>query len=126
MTRATLKMIEPDGPLQQVLSEQNLVLAAFGALGGTVRSAALKTTWKEGLRVTFIGGATSFGFGRLAPVLISKYYGIDIPEGAGHTFGVVCACAFFVGLVAVTLIERFVVMGKDDDDAETDIPATKV
>ena len=34
MTRVKLKMIEPNGPLHQVLSEQNLVLAAFGALGG--------------------------------------------------------------------------------------------
>ena len=50
---------------------------------------------------------------------------LELVQGASHTFGVACACAFFVGLVAVTLIERFVVMGKDDDDAETDIPATK-
>jgi hypothetical protein len=120
-----MTMFDSGGPVHQVISEQNLVLAAFGALGGMVRSAALKTTWKEGLRVTFIGCATSFGFGRLAPVIITKIYDVDIPDKVSDSFGVICACAFFVGLAAVTLIERFVIAGKPDAPG-TDLSPPKV
>lgn len=112
-------MLENGGPVQQVLAEQNIVLAGFGALGGMVRSAALKTTWKEGIRVTFIGSATSFGFGVLSPSLVEKFVGVDIPAGMANSMGVVCACAFMVGLIAITLIERFVMSG-NPTTAQTD------
>ena len=46
---------------QSIFNERGALLATFGALGGAVRSAALKTGWREGLRVIFIGSATSFG-----------------------------------------------------------------
>jgi uncharacterized protein len=88
-----------------IFNERGLLLAIFGALGGAVRSAALKTTWREGLRVIFIGSATSFGFGTLAPHLLRPWIG-DLPEGMGAALGTLCATAFLVGLMAVTIIER--------------------
>ncbi len=91
----------------QVFNERGALLAIFGALGGLVRSAALKTTWREGLRVTFIGSATAFGVGVLSPYLVQWWIG-DLPEGISSTaLGTLCAAAFIVGLVAVTMIERF-------------------
>lgn len=109
--------------LHSIFNERGALLAFFGALGGAVRSAALKTTWREGLRVIFIGGATSFGFGTLAPHLLRPWVG-DIPDGVGSAIGTICAAAFLVGLMAVTIIERIAAgksplpKGGDDDGDE--------
>lgn len=88
-----------------IFNERGALLVFFGALGGAVRSAALKTTWREGLRVMFIGGATAFGVGVLAPHLLRPWIG-DLPEGMAGALGTLCAASFLVGLMAVTLIER--------------------
>lgn len=89
-----------------IFNERGALLALFGALGGAVRSAALKTTWREGLRVIFIGSATAFGVGVLAPVLLRPWIG-DLPEGMAGTLGTLCAAAFLVGMLSVTFIERW-------------------
>lgn len=88
-----------------IFNERGALLAFFGALGGAVRSAALKTTWREGMRVVFIGSATAFGFGVLTPHLMRPWIG-DLPEGMAAALGTLCASAFLVGLMAVTIIER--------------------
>ena len=102
-----------------VFNERGALLAIFGAMGGAVRSATLKTTWREGVRVVFIGAATAFGVGVLAPIMLKPWIG-DLPEGMAGALGTLCAAAFMVGLVAVTMIERFLagkelVSGKDND-----------
>ena len=102
-----------------VFNERGALLAIFGAMGGAVRSATLKTTWREGVRVVFIGAATAFGVGVLAPIMLKPWIG-DLPEGMAGALGTLCAAAFMVGLVAVTMIERFLsgkdlTTGKDDD-----------
>ena len=89
----------------QIFNERGMLLVFFGALGGAVRSAALKTTWREGIRVMFIGGATAFGVGVLAPHILRPWIG-DLPDGMAGALGTLCAAAFLVGLMAVTLIER--------------------
>lgn len=98
-----------DGPsiFSQVFNERGAVLAFFGALGGAVRSATLKTTWKEGLRVIFIGGAFSFGVGALGPYVISPWVG-TLPQDLSAALGTLCSAAFFIGLIGVTVAERFV------------------
>lgn len=88
-----------------IFNERGALLTAFGVLGGAVRSAALKTTWREGLRVMFIGGATAFGVGVLAPYLLRPWIG-DLPEGMSGALGTLCASAFLIGLMAVTTVER--------------------
>ena len=88
-----------------IFNERGFLLAFFGALGGAVRSAALKTTWREGLRVVFIGSGTAFGVGVLAPHLMKPWIG-DIPEGMAGALGTLCAASFMVGLISVTMIER--------------------
>lgn len=90
-----------------IFNERGALMAFFGALGGAVRSAVLRTTWREGLRVVFIGSATAFGFGVLAPQILRPWIG-DLPEGMATALGTLCAAAFMVGLVSVTLIERFI------------------
>lgn len=101
--------MDPKDPslLSQVFGDRGALLAFFGALGGLVRSAALKTTWKEGLRVTFIGASCSFGVGVLAPTILKPWIG-ELPSGIEGTLGGICAAAFLTGLVAVTMIERFI------------------
>lgn len=90
-----------------VFNERGALLALFGALGGAVRSATLKTTWREGLRVVFIGAASAFGVGILSPLLLRPWIG-ELPEGIGTALGTLCSAAFITGLVAVTMIERFI------------------
>jgi len=91
----------------EIFNERGALLAFFGALGGAVRSAALKTGWKESLRVVFIGSATSFGVGVLGPVVLRPWIG-DLPDEMSGALGTLCASAFLVGLVSVTLIERLI------------------
>lgn len=98
----------------EIFNERGALLAFFGALGGAVRSAAIKTTWREGVRVIFIGSATSFGVGVLAPTLLKPWIG-ELPEEMAGALGTLCAAAFLVGLVSVTLIERMI-----DNDSEED------
>lgn len=112
-------MSDPNSVLHEIFNERGALLTFFGALGGAVRSAALKTTWREGIRVIFIGSATSFGVGVLAPYLLRPWIG-DLPEGIAGALGTLCAAAFLVGLIAVTLIERMVegkMAGKEEDNA---------
>lgn len=98
----------------QIFNERGALLAFMGALGGAVRSATLKTTWREGLRVIFIGGAFAFGIGILAPTVLKPWIG-DLPDGMEGALGTLRVSAFLVGLVAVTLIERFLTKGQADD-----------
>lgn len=88
-----------------IFSDQSVILAFFGALGGSVRAVTLRTSWREGLRVVFVGGATAFGAGVLAPTLLRPYFG-ELPDGAAGALGTLGASAFLLGLIAVTLIER--------------------
>ena len=90
----------------QIFNEQGALLAFFGALGGLVRSATIKTGVIEGIRVTFIGSAMAFGVGVLSPFLVRPWVG-ELPEGMHSALGTLCAGAFIVGLVGVTLVERF-------------------
>lgn len=100
--------------IDQVFNERGAVLTFFGALGGAVRGAVLKTTWREGLRVIFVGGAFSFGVGVLAPTVLRPWIG-DLPDDVQGALGTLCATAFLTGLVAVTLIERFIDKKEHED-----------
>lgn len=93
--------------IEEVFNQRAAILTFFGMLGGSVRAAVLKTTWKEGLRVVFVGGAVSFGVGVVAPVMLRPWIG-EIPEGMAGALGTLTAASFLTGLVAVTLVERFI------------------
>jgi hypothetical protein len=102
-----------------IFNERGVILAFFGALGGAVRSAALKTSWREGLRVMFIGSSTAFGVGVLAPHLLRPWIG-DLPDGMAGALGTLCAAAFLIGLMAVTLIERMAAGKSIGPESNTD------
>lgn len=91
----------------EVFNARSAMLTFFGALGGSVRAAVLKTGWKEGLRVIFVGGAVAFGVGVLGPVILRPWIG-DLPEEMAGAMGTLTAASFLIGLVAVTLVERFI------------------
>lgn len=97
-------MTTPEGhALAEVFSQQALVLTIFGALGGSVRAAVLKTTWRETLRVIFVGGAVSFGVGVIGPSIVTPIFG-DL--GTSGSMGALTASAFLLGLISVTIVER--------------------
>jgi len=97
------------GMWSQVLTEKGAVLAFFGALGGAVRSATLRTTWRESLRIIFIGSATAFGLGEVSPTILRWIFGeAAIPESASTAVGFIAAMAFIVGLIAVVLVEYLI------------------
>lgn len=91
--------------LNEVFNQRAVILTFFGALGGSVRAAVLKTSWKEGLRVIFIGGAVSFGIGTLAPFLLRPWIG-ELPPGMEGALGTLTAASFIIGLMSGTLIEN--------------------
>lgn len=93
--------------LQEVFNQRALLLTFFGSLGGSVRAAVLRTTWRESLRVIFVGGAVSFGVGVLGPVVLRPWIG-DLPDEMAGALGTLTAASFLIGLVAVTLVERFI------------------
>ncbi|AID16891.1 hypothetical protein vBDshPR2C_76 [Dinoroseobacter phage vBDshPR2C] len=93
--------------LGEVFNQRAVILTFFGALGGSVRAAVLKTTWREGLRVVFVGGAVAFGVGVLGPVIMRPWIG-DLPDEMAGAMGTLTAASFLIGLVAVTLVERFI------------------
>jgi len=91
----------------EVFNQRAAILTFFGALGGSVRATVLKTTWREGLRVIFVGGAVAFGVGVVGPVIMQPWIG-DLPDEMIGAMGTLTAASFLIGLVAVTLVERFV------------------
>ena len=97
----------------EVFNEQGVLLTFFGALGGAVRSAVLKTSWLESLRVIFVGSSTSFSFGVLSPLFLTSWIG-ELPQEMNRSLGTMCAAAFLTGLVAVTYVERFVEKHRGD------------
>ena len=91
----------------EVFNQRAAVLTFFGMLGGSVRAAVLKTTWREGLRVIFVGGAVAFGVGVVGPVLMKPWIG-ELPDQMAGALGTLTAASFLIGLVAVTIVERFI------------------
>ena len=94
-------------PFSTIFNERGALLAIFGAMGGAVRSATLKTTWREGIRVIFIGSVLSFGFGSLSPYFLRPFIG-KLPDDLATSLGFLCSAAFVVGLVGVTVAERII------------------
>ena len=93
--------------IEEVFNQRAAILTFFGMLGGSVRAAVLKTSWREGLRVVFVGGAVAFGVGVVGPVMLKPWIG-ELPEGMAGALGTLTAASFLTGLVAVTLVERFI------------------
>lgn len=103
--------------IAEVFNQRAGILTFFGMLGGSVRAVVLKTTWREGLRVVFVGGAVSFGVGIIGPVLMKPWIG-ELPDEMAGALGTLTAAAFLTGLVAVTLVERFISGPTDEGNKE--------
>lgn len=112
-------MDEQKSLLLEVFNQRGAMLTFFGMLGGSVRAAVLKTTWREGLRVVFVGGAVSFGVGVLAPVLMKPWIG-ELPNQMAGALGTLTAASFLIGLVAVTVVERFIAGPSNKNNKEND------
>ena len=100
----------------EVFNQRAGILTFFGMLGGSVRATVLKTTWKEGVRVVFVGGAVAFGVGVAGPILMEPWLG-EVPDDMKGALGTLTAASFLIGLVAVTLLERYI-SGPDKDEGD--------
>lgn len=102
----------------EVFNQKAAILAGFGALGGSVRAAVLKTGWRESLRVIFVGGAVAFGVGVAGPSLLPDFIDeLDTSSG----LGALTASAFLLGLISVTIVERIFIKiweKKDNDNIQ--------
>lgn len=105
--------------LLEVFNQRAGILTFFGMLGGSVRAAVLKTGWKEGIRVVFVGGAVAFGVGVLGPVIMRPWIG-ELPDEMAGAMGTLTAASFLIGLVAVTLVERFIAGDTDEKKQQGD------
>ena len=99
----------------EVFNQRAGILTFMGMLGGSVRAVVLKTTWREGIRVVFVGGAVAFGIGVVAPVIMEPWIG-ELPENMAGALGTLTAASFLIGLVAVTLVERFISGPKEGEE----------
>jgi hypothetical protein len=99
----------------EVFNQRAGILTFMGMLGGSVRAVVLKTTWREGVRVVFVGGAVAFGIGVVAPVIMEPWIG-ELPENMAGALGTLTAASFLIGLVAVTLVERFISGPKEKEE----------
>ena len=99
----------------EVFNQRAGILTFMGMLGGSVRAVVLKTTWREGIRVVFVGGAVAFGTGVVAPVIMEPWIG-ELPENMAGALGTLTAASFLIGLVAVTLVERFISGPKEGEE----------
>jgi hypothetical protein len=100
-------MQDDPGLLGQIFTERAAVVAFFGAMGGLTRALALKTGWKEGVRVMLVGTLFASGVGMLAPFLLKPWIGEVTPEilALGGTTG---AFAYIMGITSATLIEMLI------------------
>ena len=97
-------MIDQDPtPFAEAFNQRAITLFFFGALGGSVRAAVLKSTLKESLRVIFVGGAVSFGVGVIGPGIVGPLLG---NLSSSSSLGTLTASAFLLGLISVTIVER--------------------
>lgn len=100
----------------EVFNQRAGILTIFGMLGGSVRAAVLKTTWREGVRVVFVGGAVAFGVGVLGPVILRPWIG-ELPNEMAGALGTLTAASFLIGLVAVTVVERFIAVPSKKEES---------
>ena len=91
--------------LAEVFNARGALLAFFGGLGGGVRWAVDGGRWRVGARRVFIGAATAFGVGLMAPVQLEPWIGSVQPE-ARASIGTLCGTAFLVGFLALSVLER--------------------
>ena len=62
-------------------------------------------------------GAVAFGVGVLGPVMMRPWIG-DLPDEMAGAMGTLTAASFLIGLVAVTLVERFI-SGPENNKGES-------
>ena len=92
------------GPLSQVFNELALVLALNGAAGGLACAMINRRPWRLIIVATILGAVFAFGFGQMAPQIVTSLLGVDFgPEGA--TVPALAAGAFLIGLMQDRLID---------------------
>jgi hypothetical protein len=90
------------GPLAEVFNETTLVLAIWGAAGGTARGIGLRVPWREIVRGAVLGALLASGLGVLLPHITGPLLSAELPT----TVPVLAACAYLVGLWPDLIIAR--------------------
>lgn len=98
----------------EVFNQRAAITTIMGSLGGTTRALFLKTDWRETIRVVVIGGLVAFGVGVLAPTLLPEW--IKVPEESSLSIGILASSSYMVGILAITIMEKFTSEAKSDDE----------
>jgi hypothetical protein len=107
------------GPFMTAFSEQTLVVAIFGALGGLTRWLGLKEPWRDGVRMVLLAVIMAVGIGVLWPLFIDSWFG-EIPDHLMHDPRAEWAGAYIIGLSSVSILGWLINRAapqKGDDDA---------
>ncbi|MGB1388636.1 MAG: hypothetical protein ACPG61_07090 [Paracoccaceae bacterium] len=108
-------MTNDPGLWMEIFNQRGGLLLFFGALGGATNCAVFKTSWRECLRVVFVGGSFSFGLGTLGPLVMKPWIG-DLPETSHGDIGALCGAAYMTGLLCMTIIEKWVDTAKKESE----------
>lgn len=103
------------GAFGAVFNENALIIAIFGALGGSARWLFLREKFREGLRLAVLGALLAFGLGNLASFLVKSWLG-QVPDHILAQPETVYYLAFVVGLGSVTILGRFIDAKEEDTD----------
>ena len=107
-------MVAGASPLAQAFDESALVIAIFGALGGSARWLFLQEGLREGGRLAILGALLAFGMGNLWSIVIKNWLG-DVPDHVLTQPETAYYGAFLVGLSSVAIMGRFIDGGKKDE-----------
>jgi hypothetical protein len=103
------------GPLAQVFNELALVLAINGAAGGLAWGMINRRPWRMIAASTVLGAVFAFGFGQMAPHVVTGILGVDFgPQGA--TVPALAAGAFLIGLMQNRLIDWITPAQKPEEE----------
>ena len=103
-------------PGLEFFNQQFWLVLAHGIAGGACRWLFLREPWRDGLRLMVLGGVLAAGVGNLWRLLVREWVG-DVPESLWSQPETAYSGAFLVGLLAVTILGRFVDQSKQHERA---------
>lgn len=103
---AAVATLEVVSPWIQVFDAQALIVATFGALGGSTRWLFLRESFWNGVRLLLLGAIVAFGVGGLWRVILKQYFS-DMSDSLVAQPGITYNGAYLVGLFSVVILGKW-------------------